>query len=164
MLTPVISPVKPDAPKPAKRIAYIVSRFPVITETFILYEMLELERRCIRLEVFSLLRQREEVMHREARDLVRRAHYGQLRSIPLLIANLRWLLRRPSAYLRAWFQAIKGNWGSWGFLARAVFVVMQSAGFAEGMETSNVYHIHAHCATHSTLASYLSRPLPPLLY
>ncbi|HME91546.1 MAG TPA: glycosyltransferase [Myxococcaceae bacterium] len=156
--------MKPDAPKPAKRIAYIVSRFPVITETFILYEMLELERRGIRVEVFSLLRQREEVMHREARDLVRRAHYGQLRSIPLLIANLRWLLRRPSAYLRAWFQAIKGNWGSWGFLARAVFVVMQSAWFAEVMEKSNVDHIHAHWATHPTLAAYVIRRLTGLRY
>lgn len=163
MLTPVTSP-DVNNPKPAKRVAYIVSRFPVITETFILYEMLELERRGIAVEVFSLLRQREEVMHREARDLVRRTHYGHLLSMSLLKANLRWLIRRPGAYLGAWLQAIKGNWGSWGFLARAVFVVMQAAWFAEVMEEKNVEHIHAHWATHPTLAAYVIRHLTGLRY
>jgi glycosyltransferase involved in cell wall biosynthesis len=103
-------------------------------------------------------------MHREARDLVRRTHYGRLLSMNLLKANLRWLVKRPRAYLGAWLRAIKGNWGSWGFLARAVFVVMQAAWFAEVMEKKNVEHVHAHWATHPTLAAYVIRHLTGLRY
>jgi len=87
-----------EDPGPAKTIAYLVSRFPAITETFILYEIIELERRGINVEVFSLLRQREPIMHREAEALVKRAHYGHLLSTQLVRANLYWLFKRPRAY------------------------------------------------------------------
>ena len=60
------------------RVAYMMSRFPKITETFVLYEMLALRELGFEVEVFPLLREREEVMHAEARALVERAHYRQI--------------------------------------------------------------------------------------
>ncbi len=61
--------------QPRKRIAYIVSRFPKITETFILFEILELERLGTEVSVFSILRENEGIMHAEAAPVVERAHY-----------------------------------------------------------------------------------------
>jgi len=157
-------PIQATDIRPSKTLAYIVSRFPAITETFILYEIVELERRGINVEVFSLLRQREPVMHREARALVQRAHYGHLLSLDLLRSNVRWLLRNPRAYLSAWRDAIKGNWRSWSSLMRAVFVVAQAALFAELMQRKRIEHVHAHWATHPTLAAYVIRRLTGLRY
>ena len=38
------------------KVAYVMSRFPELTETFILYEILAMERQGIRVEVYPLLR------------------------------------------------------------------------------------------------------------
>ncbi len=156
--------VKLELPKKAKRVAYIVSRFPAITETFILYEIIELQRRGFSVEVFSLLRQRESVMHREAEGLVKRTHYGRLFSVALLQANLFWLSRRPRAYLRAWWQALRGNRKSPKGLAHSIYVVAQAALFARWMVEKKIDHVHAHWATHPTLAAYLIRQLTGIRY
>ena len=52
------------------RVAYVMSRFPKLTETFVLFEMLELEALGFEVEVFPLLREREPVAHAEARALI----------------------------------------------------------------------------------------------
>jgi glycosyltransferase involved in cell wall biosynthesis len=156
--------LKLESLKKAKKVAYIVSRFPALTETFILYEIIELQRRGIRVEVFSLLRQREAVMHREAEGLVKRTNYGRMFSFDLIQANLYWLLRRPRAYLAACWQALRGNSKSLRGLAHAAFVVAQAALFSRWMVRQKIDHVHAHWATHPTLAAYLIRQLTGLPY
>ncbi|MFO7166529.1 MAG: glycosyltransferase [Chloroflexota bacterium] len=137
-----------------KRIAYIVSRFPKITETFILYEILELERLGMAVEVFALVREREPVMHAEARALVARAQYAGV-SAEVLAAQGYWLLRRPGAYIRSWARALAGNIRSPKFLLRALAVVPQAAWFARRMQEQRIEHVHAHWATHPALAAYV---------
>ena len=46
----------PDASRPL-RIAQLVSRFPMITETFVLYELEALEKLGVGVELYSLLRE-----------------------------------------------------------------------------------------------------------
>jgi colanic acid/amylovoran biosynthesis glycosyltransferase len=48
---------------PPLRVAYVLKKFPRLSETFILNEMLELERRGVIVEVFSLFRPPEEKRH-----------------------------------------------------------------------------------------------------
>ena len=59
----------PEKPRPASRagapnryqdmkFAYVMSRFPKISETFVLYEILALMEKGIRVEVFPLIRER----------------------------------------------------------------------------------------------------------
>ena len=148
----------------SRTLAYIVSRFPAITETFILYEILELERRGIKVEVFSLLRQRDRVMHREAGELVKRTHYGDLLSPRVWRANLWWLVNQPRTYLGAWWCALRGNARSLRLLAHATYVVIQAAFFARRMKQSGIDHVHAHWATHPTLAALIIRRLVGLPY
>ncbi|MBO9343930.1 MAG: colanic acid biosynthesis glycosyltransferase WcaL, partial [Roseiflexus sp.] len=54
------------SPRRPRTVAYTMSRFPKITETFILIEMLELERQGVRVEIFPLIREREPVQHADA--------------------------------------------------------------------------------------------------
>lgn len=150
--------------KAPKHVAYVMSRFPKISETFILYEILELERLGMRVSVFPLLRQREQVMHAEARAVVERANYSSVASLRVLAAQCFWMRKRPLAYLRAWWRAIRGNISSPKFLARAMVVVPQAAWFARAMQEAGVEHVHAHWATHPALAAYVVQQLAGLPY
>jgi glycosyltransferase involved in cell wall biosynthesis len=157
------TPTPRDA-QPTKTVAYLMSRFPTLTETFILYEILELERLGLRVEVFPLLRQREQVVHPEARAIVERAHYARVLSRAALVAQFYWLGTRPRAYLGAWWQALRGNVRSWSFFLRALLIVPLAALFARQIESLGVTHVHAHWATHPTLAAFVIQRLTGLPY
>lgn len=147
-----------------KRVAYLMSRFPKITETFILYEILELERLGMAVEIFPLVREQEQIAHSEAQALVERAHYSSPLAGPVLLAQLFWLLRRPFAYGGVWLRALLGNASSPKFLLRALAVVPQAAWFARRMQELGVEHVHAHWATHPALAAYVVQRLTGLPY
>lgn len=139
-------------------VAYVLSRFPKITETFILYEILELRRQGTPVKVFSLVRESSPLQHPEAQPLVHDAVYGRL-SPGLLMAQLHWIRRRPGRYLRAWWRAVRGTIRSPRFLARALITVPIAAAFAREMERAGIAHIHAHWATHPTLAANVAAHL-----
>src|SRR6185436_16535148 len=80
---------------PGLKVAYIMSRFPKLTETFILFEMLAMRRQGIQVEVYPLLREREEVIHPEAAQFVNVAHFQPLISLPIIRANLHFLWKKP---------------------------------------------------------------------
>lgn len=147
-----------------KKIAYLMSRFPKISETFILYEILELQRLGMQVEIFPLLREKAPVMHAEARTLVEGAHYSSILTKEVLQAQGYWLRRQPAAYLHAWVQAIRGNASSPKALSRALVVVPQAALFAQRMVELGVSHVHAHWATHPALAAYVVGLLTGLPY
>jgi glycosyltransferase involved in cell wall biosynthesis len=151
-------------PRPSPRVAYITSRFPKLSETFVLYEILAIEELGVNVEIFPLIREREPVQHQEASRLAERAHDVRLMSRAVVAAQWYWLRRRPGAYLRAWWAAIRGNVASPRFLARAMVVVPLAATFARRMSGLEVVHIHAHWATHPTLAAYVASLLTAIPY
>ena len=147
----------------SQAVAHLMSRFPMVSETFILNEILGLERLGLRVEVFPLKRQHDAVAHPEAETLVARAHYPPL-GPALLAAQLHWLRRRPRAYARAWARALLGNLRSPRFLLRALVIVPEAAWFAREMERLEVRRVHAHYATHPALAAYVVHLLTGLPY
>ena len=136
----------------------------MVSETFILSEILALERLGLSIEIFPLVRERERVVHPEAQRLVQGAHYSRVLSLAVASAQLRWLRRRPVAYLRAWWRALSGNRSSPGFFARSIVIVPLAAHFAEQMERLGIEHMHAHWATHPTLTAYVVRELTGIPY
>src|SRR5688572_10160667 len=92
-----------------KTIAYMMSRFPKLSETFILYEILQLERQGLNVELFPLQREHEAVVHSEAAPVVERACFSPFVSRHVVAAQLYWLLHSPRAYLGIWWSAIRGN-------------------------------------------------------
>jgi glycosyltransferase involved in cell wall biosynthesis len=146
------------------RVGYVMSRFPKLSETFVLYEVLALEELGVEVELFPLIRETEPVNHREAERLAARAHYASLVSLTVLAAQLHWLRRHPLKYLAVWARAIFGNVRSPRFLLRALAVVPLAALMARRMELLGVRHIHAHWATHPALAAYVASMLTGLTY
>ncbi len=146
------------------KVAYLMSRFPKISETFVLYEIVELERMGFRIEIFPLIREREAVVHAEAAPLVQRAYYSRPFEPKVLAAQAYWLRRDPKRYLATWAAVLGGNARSPKFLARAVVATAQAAYMAQRMLELDVEHIHAHFATHAALAAYVAHRLTGIPY
>ena len=148
----------------AARIAYIVSRFPKISETFILNEMLELQRLGLEIELFSIVREREATVHPGAARMLEHAHFASLLSWPVVRSQWSWLVNEPGRYLRAWWRGIWGNRRSPGFLARAVVIVPVAAHFAREMVRLRIDRVHAAWGTHPALAAYIVQILTGIPY
>ena len=137
------------------RVAYVVSRFPSTTETFIAREMGAVEDLGVSIELFALIRERLAVVHPEAEPFLRRLRTAPLWRLDTVRAQWYWIRRRPRVYFSVWRDATRGNWRSPQFLLRAWVVVPKAARFAREAEEAHVQHVHAHWATHPALAAYV---------
>jgi glycosyltransferase involved in cell wall biosynthesis len=136
-----------------------MSRFPKATETFILTEILELERLGHHVEIYALVREREAVVQPEAARLAEEMHDLRPWSRAVLAAQGYWLARSPRRYLATWARALAGNVRSPRFLVRSLAVVPAGAAIARAVVANDLDHIHAHWATHPTLAAWVAARL-----
>jgi len=144
-----------DARNQSPRVAYMMSRFPKITETFILYEMLAAENAGARVEVFPLRRERTKTVHPEARAYVERAHFLPLLSPEIVRDNLIELLKRPRIWLQTLWMLIRANFGCLRFLLGALAVFPKCVTAARQMQRAGIDHIHAHFASHPAAAAWI---------
>ncbi len=138
---------------PAVKVAYIMSRFPKLSETFVLYEMLALQQQGVDVEVFPLINERAKVVHAEAKPFVERAHYLPVLSLPILKANLHFLRTKPAVYLGVWLDVLRGTFGSMNDLIGGLGIIPKAAKFAYDMQRMGVRHVHAHFANHPAVAA-----------
>jgi glycosyltransferase involved in cell wall biosynthesis len=148
----------------AGRVAYVMSRFPKVTETFVLFELLALERLGFEVEVFPLLREHERIVHPEAEALVERAHYLPLFSGRVLAAQLHYLVRRPGAYLGTLARALWSTLPSPNYFGGALLFFPKTVLIAREMERLGVRHVHAHFANHPALAALIVHRLTGIPY
>jgi colanic acid/amylovoran biosynthesis glycosyltransferase len=146
------------------KIAYIMSRFPKLTETFILYEMLAMQEQGIQVEVYPLLREKVEVMHPEAEAFVRVAHYQPFINLPIIRANLHFLLKKPGAYLKTLWTLLRANWGSFNYFTGVLGIFPKVVLFADQMRKQNIDHVHAHFASHPAAAGFIIHRLVGIPY
>ena len=135
-------------------VAYVMSRFPKLTETFVLNEIRAVERLGIHTEIYPLLRERQAVVHEEAAALVARARFHPMVSLPVVMANLEALVRRPAVYLGLWSDVLRGTWGSANFFFGAIGILPKCVWMAREMERDGISHVHAHFANHPTVAAF----------
>jgi len=144
-----------DPRSAAPRVAYVMSRFPKLTETFVLDEILELERQGVAVEVFPLWRERAGVVHAEARPVVARAHFTATLDATVLVDNVRALLDAPGRYVGTLVTLVRSNWRSPRFLAGALAIFPKACSFARRMRALGVRHVHAHFASHPAAAAFV---------
>ena len=141
-------------------IGYVVRRFPKISETFILNEILAMESRGHRIEIFSLLTTRDSRFHCDLGKLKANVHYVpdifSLRT--LLRYNTRSARRNGSRYYRVLGKVLRtGNPVLfWRFL--------QSGYIADRAQCLKLNHIHAHFANRSTSAASLASEILGIPY
>lgn len=147
---------------PGPCVGVVCSRFPKLSETFILDELVTLERHGIDVVPMPLHIEHPDRRQPDAERFVRRALGARPWSRHTLRAQLHWLRRSPRAYLSAWAGALRGTRRSPGFFLRAWLVVPLGARIALDARMSGVTHLHAHYATHPALACWVASRLAGL--
>jgi glycosyltransferase involved in cell wall biosynthesis len=136
-------------------VLYIVSRFPSVTETFVVNEWLALAGR-FRMELAALRRSGEAPIHAESRRALARVRYLGAPGAGLLTAHLGWLARRPRAYLSV-VAAVLGQAVrlSPRQAAKELVVLLQAPRLARSAAREGVAHVHAHFAGHPATAAWI---------
>jgi colanic acid/amylovoran biosynthesis glycosyltransferase len=146
------------------RVAYVMSRFPKLSETFILGEILALEEHGVEVELFPLLRERAKVVHPEAAPLCERARFQPFLSLPILGSQLHFLRRTPRHYLGALSALLRGTWGSPNFFVGALGIFPKVVHAARLMEADGVAHVHCHFSSHPAAAGFVIQRLTGIPY
>lgn len=143
--------------KARRAVAVLLSRFPKVTETFILREIVEMERQGQPVRLVPLLRERPSVVHPEALGWMDRALFTPWFSAGILTANLRALGRDPALYLGVLGRVLWGASASANFFLRTLVLFPKSVYLAERLRAEGIGHLHAHFATHpATVALVVS--------
>lgn len=134
-------------------VAVLMSRFPSVTETFILREMIEMERQGQPVRVVPMIKETPPVLHDAVKPWIGRALYTPWISPKLIGACVRAFVKQPRNVASLLGRLIAGTLRRPGTLLRTLAVVPKSIFIAEQLAREGVRHMHAHYATYpSTMA------------
>ncbi len=147
---------------PRRAIAVLLSRFPLVTETFILRELEELERQGQPVRLVPLRVERGGVMHREAKIWLSRAFVSPFFSWGILAANTRVFREQPCRYVFLLCRLLVGSLQSPNVLVRTLALFPKSVYLAEQLQREGIRHVYAHYATHPATAAFVISSLAPI--
>lgn len=136
------------APRRRRAVAVLMSRFPSVTETFILREMIEMERQAQPVRLVPMLRESPPVIHDAARPWIDRALYTGYISPLIAAAVWRVLTSRPWKLISLFSRLIAGTLLHPGTLIRTVAIFPKAVYLSEQLQREGIRHLHAHYATH----------------
>jgi colanic acid/amylovoran biosynthesis glycosyltransferase len=148
---------------PPRRMAYVASQFPKLTETFILREVMKMEERGFAVSLYSIRPRPTGRLHAMAQPYLEKTHYAPWFGLAHIAACYSLTVRRPASVARAL-----------GFLvhdsvmhARDPMLVVKNFValpkmflFTRDMDRAGVAHIHGHFANiPTTAAAFAARVL-----
>jgi glycosyltransferase involved in cell wall biosynthesis len=139
------------------KVAYVVSRFPHVSETFIVRELNAVSAAGIEVELFSLFAPVDPTVHASAAPWLPKLHRG--RPGAGLKAVCWWLLRHPLRLLGATATVCRAYGRRPGLALRALATVVIACDHARTLRAFPVDHVHAHYATYPALGAWLCRVL-----
>lgn len=139
------------------KIAYILSRFPAFTETFIIREIQEMKRRGIDVQVFSLKHPEiRDISHRDAREFYGITHdTAYLFSIEVWKSVLYFLYTQPISVLQTIATIIRNNYRNPVVLLKSIAIIPKAMTIAKKIKDMRINKIHAHWATIPATAAWL---------
>lgn len=125
--------------RPPRRLGLLVKTWPKLSETFILEEVLGLERAGVALQLYALQAPMDEIQHDALDRVAAPVHYlppATLRHSPALLgAQLREALRAPLRYARALGAAVR---------RRRIGDFLRAAWLADHLRREGIEHLHTH--------------------
>lgn len=147
------------------RVAYILARFPRLTETFILREMLCLRRQGAEVYVFSMLSPLPTPVHEQALEMMPYVYYSPfLLSVKLILAQFYFLFRSPVRYGRALVTALWQTYREPKVMLRTLLLFPKFVYFARQMQQLNINHIHAHFVWVNGIAAKIASDLTGITF
>ncbi len=140
-----------------KKIAYIISRFPTLTETFIIREVEEIKRKGIEIEIFSLASvDRQKMIEAGFSELVKDTHYlPYLFSLQTIQSLFYYLTTRTVTISGIIYKIIKTHTGKPGVLIKTLALIPKALTIASILKKRDIRKIHAHWATIPTTIAWL---------
>lgn len=153
-------------------VIYLVRSWPRLSQTFVVNEVLALERRGIQIQIFSLVRSGEDVVQPQVADVRAEVHHLEDRRSwrRRLLDHLTVLRTGPLRYLRTWVFARRHPELSAGYSTTSTLgcfrhaVQVAAAVTRLRRQESAPEHLHAHFAHDPTLVALLVRRLTGLPY
>ncbi|NIP98361.1 MAG: colanic acid biosynthesis glycosyltransferase WcaL, partial [Akkermansiaceae bacterium] len=151
---------EPQPPHDRKTVAYILRKFPVLSETFILNEILALEARGIPVHIFSLERPNDPRFHE---------------NLPRLKASISYIPDLSEASdLEKYRPRVARRYGD-GFKTAETYAerhespslahrLLQSCYVADQVRRYRIGHFHAHFATRATTVAFFASMVTGLPY
>ena len=146
------------------KIAYVVSRYPKLTETFVLQEIQAVSRLGVEIELYPLLYQSTTIEQREVAQLRSQVRILPFLSLAILRSNLGFLTGAPGRYLSTLASVIRETAGSANYLFGALAYFPKAVHAAAVMKESAVDHIHCHFASHPALVGHIINRLTDIPY
>lgn len=145
------------------RIAYVVSLFPKLSETFILREILGLRARGHDVRILSLKRETETIRHPEADGLMEATDYpGGI--VSLIGATLWWIGRRPWALAQVAARIAADHAAHPVLLAKSLALIPLSLWAARRLLRLGATRVHAHWASWPAQTAWISWRLTGIPY
>jgi len=143
-----------------RTIGYIVSTWPSLSQTFVLNEILALERLGVPIRIYSMKDPKDEPVHADVSQVKAKIVYLSWRRgwKFVVVANLRLAVGLPTRYLRILLEAL--GYHRWGIVRR----FFQAAYLANMLRRDQVVHLHAHFATAPTLIAMFTHELLGIPY
>lgn len=143
-------------------IAYLVSRFPKATETFIVNEANTLVAdHGARITMHSMLGS-DDPRRPETEVLLRDARFGPRRPLELARAWIRWAVRSPRTVLSVHGQVLRAHWRQPALLVRYLYATAVAMAWADDL--AGFDHVHAHWATFPTHIAWVGHRLTGMQY
>lgn len=140
------------------RIAYLVSRYPAVSHTFIRREVAELRRKGADVQTFSVRRpERDELVtpadHKERSETWFILPVGAL---ALIRIHLRALARWPGRYVRTLVEALRHRPAGTQAAVKALFHFAEAIRLAGELEARNITRLHNHFSNSGGNVGYLA--------
>ncbi len=141
----------------AKKIAYISSSFPVLTETFIIREVEELRRKGVDVEVFSLKSpQLKGTLQSNTKFLIETTHYyPYILSFRVLNALIYYFVKKPATSCEILAKIITTHISSPLLLLKTIAIIPKSFAIAKTLKEMGMTKVHAHWATIPTTVAWI---------
>jgi glycosyltransferase involved in cell wall biosynthesis len=145
------------------RLAYLVARFPKVTETFVVRELNEVDAYDeINAELFALFRPQASSAHPSAQAWVDRVHRPSLLSAAS--AFIRRTIHQPLTMLSTVVLLIRGFWRHPRLLLSSFGALLVACAHADTMVRLRIEHVHAHFAGNTATAAWVIRRLTGIEY
>src|SRR5215212_5813456 len=153
------------ATQPQRRtVAVGLSRFPTVTETFILREVTEMERQGQRVRLVPLIKENPPVIHDAVRPWMQRALFTPWLSPAMLLANLGAFICYPLRYVTTLLRLILGTLRSPETLIGTLGIFPKSVYLARQLAREGVRHLHVHYASHPATMALIVSKFAPITY
>jgi colanic acid/amylovoran biosynthesis glycosyltransferase len=152
------------SPGPRATVLYVVSRFPTVTETFVVNEWLRMAQR-LPLALASLVKTSEPPVHEETRRVLASTYFLPSFHPDTLRAHARTLVRSPRSYLGTLLRLIAESPATpMGGRLKGVVTFWKAVRIVDVARELGVRHVHAHFANQPATAAWVVNRLTGIPY